>query len=429
MLKIMLDPGHGAGKAHNRGFVNIPNFNYSNEGDCNFYYAKNYLKPELEKYGIYVGMTRKSIYDNPSLYQRGRMAKGFDLLVSLHSNAVNGLATGAEIWDSTNPKESIKPLTDKLTLAISKAIGTNDRGTKYRKNNSGSNYYGILRYGLAKHNFIIEHAFHDNYTDCSKYVNSLPKIAKETARVIAEYFGVTKNTTNKPIANTITDAGKDFLERVFKGIEKTDKKIFPSVTLAQACLESNRGKSELAKKANNLFGIKASKEWSGEVYSKNTKEQKSNGEIYSIVANFRKYEKIDDSIKDHDNFFTSTDWRKNYYKKVLNAKDWKEQCNALTGTYATDLSYAKKLINLIEKYELYKYDKRESVKVIDKTKPSDWAKDSWKWAIDKGITDGSNPKENCTREEVITMIKRATEVEYGKSNNSDSGSTGYSTGV
>lgn len=429
MLKIMLDPGHGAGKAHNRGFVNIPNFNYSNEGDCNFYYANNFLKPELEKYGITVGMTRKNINDNPNLYQRGRMAKGYDLLISLHSNAVSGIATGTEIWDSTNHKESIKPLTDKLTLTISKAIDTNNRGTKYRKNNSGSNYYGILRYGLAKHNFIIEHAFHDNYTDCSKYVKALPEIAKATARVIAEYFGIAKGKTNNPIINTITKDGKDFLEKVFKGIEKTEKKIFPSVTLAQACLESNWGKSELAKGANNLFGIKASKGWEGEIYSKKTKEQKYSGEIYSVVANFRKYSSIENSIMDHDNFFTSTEWRKEYYKKVLNAKDWKEQCNALTGTYATDLSYAKKLISLIEKYELYKYDKRESVKVIDKTKPSDWAKDSWKWATDKGITDGSNPRENCTREEVVTLIKRAMEVKDGKQHNSNDSSVGYSTGI
>lgn len=58
MVKIMLDPGHGAGKAHNRGFKQIDNLPYCNEGDCNFLYARNYLKPELERYGFQVGLTK-----------------------------------------------------------------------------------------------------------------------------------------------------------------------------------------------------------------------------------------------------------------------------------------------------------------------------------------------------------------------------------
>ncbi|CDZ74887.1 N-acetylmuramoyl-L-alanine amidase [Peptoniphilus sp. ING2-D1G] len=208
MLKVMLDPGHGGGKAHNRGFKQIDNLPYCNEGDCNFIYAKDYLKPALEKYGIIVGLTRSDIWQNPTLAARGAMARGYDLLLSCHSNAAGGSATGTEIWDSTNPKESIKDLTDKLCTAISSAIGTNNRGTKYRKNNNGSNYYGVLRNGLARHNFIIEHAFHDNYADCKKYVDNLDKVAKVTAKTIAEYFGLSKSESvtktpilSKPTAN------------------------------------------------------------------------------------------------------------------------------------------------------------------------------------------------------------------------------------
>lgn len=217
MIKIMLDPGHGAGAAHNRGFKQIPGFEFCNEGDCNYIYSLK-LKKALEEYGFKVDTTRIKRSDNPDLATRGRMAKGYDLFISLHSNAGGGSATGTEIWDSTNPKESIKNLTDKLCAVISTAIGTNNRGTKYRKNKSGSNYYGVLRNGLAKHNFIIEHAFHDNYSDCKKYVDNLDKVAAVTAKVIAEYYGLVKTskppTLNKPTKTPILNKPSASLEQV-----------------------------------------------------------------------------------------------------------------------------------------------------------------------------------------------------------------------
>lgn len=196
-MKIMLDPGHGAGREHNRGFVQIDNLPYCNEGDCNFIYCRDHLKPALEAYGIEVGLTRKKIIDNPSLETRGRMADGYDLLISCHSNAFNSRATGVEIWDSTNPAESIKNLTDKITEAISKELGIKNRGTKYRKY-AGVNYYGILRNGQAKHNFIIEHCFHDNPSDAKKYRTNLDGTAEAVAGAIAEFYGIEKIEEEKP---------------------------------------------------------------------------------------------------------------------------------------------------------------------------------------------------------------------------------------
>ena len=196
-MKIMLDPGHGAGREHNRGFVQIDNLPYCNEGDCNYVYCRDHLKPALEAYGIEVGMTRKKLIDNPSLEVRGRMARGYDLLISCHSNACGGRATGVEIWDSTNPAESIKNLTDKITAAISKELDIPNRGTKYRKY-AGVNYYGILRNGMAKHNFIIEHCFHDNPGDARKYRKNLGGTAKAVAGAIAEFYGLEKIKEEKP---------------------------------------------------------------------------------------------------------------------------------------------------------------------------------------------------------------------------------------
>ncbi|HIT90547.1 MAG TPA: N-acetylmuramoyl-L-alanine amidase, partial [Candidatus Merdenecus merdavium] len=96
-IKILLDPGHGAGKAHNRGSV------IGNEGDNNYHFSI-VLKNELEKRGFIVGTTRQSISQNPSLQSRGQKAKGYDLFLSLHSNANNNKnVRGTEIFPDTNP--------------------------------------------------------------------------------------------------------------------------------------------------------------------------------------------------------------------------------------------------------------------------------------------------------------------------------------
>lgn len=425
MTKIMLDPGHGGGRAYNRGFVPVVGWSYCNEGDNNFIYSRDFLKPALERVGFYVEMTKSTIGPDPSLKARGAKAKGFDLLISVHSNAANGRATGVEIYDSTNPKESCKSLCDQLCSAIAMAIGTNNRGTKYRRNRNGSNYYGILRYGLAKKNIIIEHAFHDNHEDARKFVTNLRACAEATAKVLANYYGLKTSDTApaKP-------QDKDFVEIVQEHLNGTKLRLLPSVTIAQAILESDWGRSDLAKNANNLFGIKDSLDWHGETYTKATWEQKTSGEKYQINAAFRKYLSIKDSIIDHDNFFVSTDWRRLNYAQVLNAKNYKDQCRALQECgYATDLNYAKKLVSLIERLGLQRYDKGV---IMDINKISDWAKDAWEWGKEKGITDGARPGAEMTREEMVTILYRYDQKRGDKNatcNCSDVGSRRFDTGL
>lgn len=339
MVKIMLDPGHGGGTAHNRGFKQVDNLPYCNEGDCNFIYAKDFLKPALERYGFKVDMTRSDIWQNPSLKSRGLMAGGYDLLLSVHSNAAGGNVRGVEVWDSTNPKESCKALGDKICAYVSNALGTPNRGTKYRKNNAGSNYYGILRLGYAKKNMIVEHVFHDNLQDATVYRKNLDKTAIAVAKAIAEFYGLAEKKSDvKTPPVELTE--ENFIQSIVDSLRGQKLNILPSVTIAQAILESNWGKSSLAREAKNLFGIKASKDWTGEVYKKQTKEQKSTGEVYTITADFRKYGSYLESIKDHDQFFVSTPWRVQNYKKVLEAKNYKTQALALRECgYATDLNY------------------------------------------------------------------------------------------
>lgn len=433
MIKILLDPGHGGGRAYNRGFKQVENLPYCNEGDCNFIYSRDYLKPALESYGFQVGMTKTTIAPDIPLKTRGAMGKGYDLLISCHSNACGGSVRGVEIWDSTNPREQITALTDKLCNSIAVTLGIPNRGTKRRKNKHGSNFYGILRHGLAKHNFIIEHAFHDNLQDATVYRKNLKPLAEAVARTLAAYYGLTKNNVETPNVK-VEDPQSDFVDMIVGNIKGKKLRILPSVTIAQAILESGWGRSELATHAHNLFGIKAGADWKGKTYSKKTKEQKPTGEVYEIIADFRSYDSFADSILDHDAFFVSTDWRRKNYAPVLNAKHYKDQAKALQSCgYATALDYGKQLIGLIERLGLQQYDKGvEKYVTRDITKPSDWAKDAWDWGQEQGICDGTRPGDDITREEFMAILYRYDQKKgdnHAKCDSTDKRDTRFDTGL
>jgi LysM repeat protein len=119
-----------------------------------------------------------------------------------------------------------------------------------------------------------------------------------------------------------------------------------SITLAQGILESANGNSNLAVKANNHFGIKCHKEWTGPTFH-----------MDDDIANecFRKYENPFESYRDHSLFLTS---RPRYaFLFDLDITDYKGWSNGLKEAgYATNPKYADILIKHIEELELYKYD-------------------------------------------------------------------------
>ena len=149
-----------------------------------------------------------------------------------------------------------------------------------------------------------------------------------------------------------------FLSAIKQGaMDGAKEGVLPSITAAQAILESGWGSSELAKAPNNnLFGIKDSEDWNGEIVTVPTQEY-VNGDYIKINAAFRKYTSWNDSVVDHAKFFTSTEWRKNNYRKVVNETDYRIAAQELKNAgYATDPSYPRKLIRLIEAYKLYEWD-------------------------------------------------------------------------
>ena len=130
--------------------------------------------------------------------------------------------------------------------------------------------------------------------------------------------------------------------------------IFASVTLAQSIIESGWGKSGLTQKANNMFGIKCSSNWSGECINMNTGEYGSGG-YYTTNSAFRKYDSIEASVSDHSLFFKENS---RYGKAgVLTATDYATQIRAIhQAGYATAPDYSSTIINTIKMYNLDKWD-------------------------------------------------------------------------
>lgn len=119
-------------------------------------------------------------------------------------------------------------------------------------------------------------------------------------------------------------------------------KVPACITLAQGMLESGNGNSKLSVGANNHFGIKCHKEWSGETYFMDDDEKNEC---------FRKYESVLDSYSDHSMFLYSRSRYALLFELPIN--DYKGWCYGLkTAGYATDPKYPQRLIELIERYKL-----------------------------------------------------------------------------
>lgn len=131
-------------------------------------------------------------------------------------------------------------------------------------------------------------------------------------------------------------------------------KILPSLTIAQAALESGWGTSKLARQANALFGIKVHSGWEGRIYYLETWEEDSKGNRIDTVAAFRAYDSWQESVEDRSRYLTQG----TRYKKVIGERDYKKACEEIKNAgYATANYYVEVLIDIIEYNKLYKIDK------------------------------------------------------------------------
>lgn len=149
--------------------------------------------------------------------------------------------------------------------------------------------------------------------------------------------------------------------------------VLASITIAQFCLESGYGKSELAQNANNCFGMKtnlSNNSWTGSTWDGTSKYTKKTWEVekgqnITITAEFRKYMSVNDSIADHSAYLVGAkSGKKNRYEGIVGLTDYREAARLIkAGGYATDPNYPDKLCRIIEDNNLTRFDTLLKVQV------------------------------------------------------------------
>ena len=143
--------------------------------------------------------------------------------------------------------------------------------------------------------------------------------------------------------------------------------ILACVSMAQFILESSYGSSELARKANNCFGMKTSLSgnswpnsvWDGKsVYTKKTQEQNAEGSYVMFNADFRKYTCVEDSIADHAAYLLGAmNGSKKRYESLAGCTDYKKAAQIIKdGGDATSHDYVQNLCSIIEQWNLTKFN-------------------------------------------------------------------------
>ena len=208
-LKIHLDAGH---------------YGKYNQSPCNKNYwesvqmwkLQNLLKAYLEAYGVKVSLTRSDQSKDMEVYDRGKTAKGTDLFISLHSNAVGSKANESvdyvRVYVPLNKKAD--DIGYKLAKTVADVMGTKQKAHIETREGSNGDYYGVIRGAVAVGvpGIIIEHSFHTNSRSTEFLLSdvNLNKIAKAEAETIVKHFGITT-----PISNTDYEAiGKAVLQVV-----------------------------------------------------------------------------------------------------------------------------------------------------------------------------------------------------------------------
>lgn len=127
-----------------------------------------------------------------------------------------------------------------------------------------------------------------------------------------------------------------------------------SIKIAQSIVETNWGTSILAREAQNYFGIKCKSWWTGTTFYKVDDDRDATGKL--IPSCFRAYETMQESFTDHSDFLLNSPFYTSLFN--LDPMDYKAWAHGLKKCgYATDKSYALKLIDIIETYKLNQYDK------------------------------------------------------------------------
>lgn len=177
---------------------------------------------------------------------------------------------------------------------------------------------------------------------------------------------------------------QEYINTVAPLVVKVNKErgfpLFSSVPIAQSILETGWGKSSLMMKANAIFGIKATKNWKGKVYSARTKECYDGVNFTSITDLFRAYNSLEESINDYFDLITKTE----RYRKACSTNTPRECITEIKkGGYATDPNYVASVMTLINQNNLTRFD--------DETRPANIyeVKKTYKTYVDLRVRSGA----------------------------------------
>ena len=187
----------------------------------------------------------------------------------------------------------------------------------------------------------------------SKGDSGLPNPAPVTSAPKSAYAALGTTSRAAEIAGVPADRNTSYVDRYVEAavLEMQSGGVPASIILAQGILESGAGTSTLAMEANNHFGVKCGSDWKGETYYKKDDDPG--------LSCFRKYNSVSESYYDHGNFLRNPKKASIYgFLFELDPTDYEGWARGLQSAgYATAKDYSEKLINLIERYRLYEYDK------------------------------------------------------------------------
>ncbi len=192
------------------------------------------------------------------------------------------------------------------------------------------------------------------FASCSSKKSVVSNTRNGSAITVSRNNTKSQTLESTPRLKVTNEMIQNYIEK-YKGVAQSNMKSYgipASIILGQALLESGYGASPLSVQANNHFGIKCHNDWLGERVSYDDD---------SMSECFRKYDKAADSFRDHALFLTG----RPRYASLFNLEktDYKAWAKGLKAAgYATDVQYPNKLIAIIERFQLYKYD----VVAIDK---------------------------------------------------------------
>lgn len=349
-MKILLISGHTSG-------YNSCKATGVNEGDLTIELVRR-IANRLEGYAeISVYPYDRDMYkDNKNGCLKVNL-KDYDYIFEVHFNGFNGKARGTEVLIHSDYKGGIS--VEKNILAKMVLLGFTNRGIKYR--NDLLNMKTCLDLGIDY--ALLETCFYDNVEDMNLYKKD--KVADAVAQGIIEGFGLKKGLQAVDLKNL---SSAQVIAKVAPLYTETQKSsgILASIRLAQFILESGFGKSELAQNANNPHGMKtvlSGNTWGGSVwdqistYAKQTAEWVK-GKYVTIIGKFRKYENIEESVKDHVAYLSNAkDGNRLRFEGLKGCTDYRQAAQIIKdGGYATSPDYVEKLCKRVEGWNLTQYD-------------------------------------------------------------------------